>query len=215
MVDSTRRLTGAVLALLGAIAVVWSAFIDWYAGRDGSNIRVGDLFDTLTLNPASTMTSLFIPLGIAALVTLIGIGLQMRVLWVIGGAIALCTVFLWGLRQAQTIAGLHATDVGAGPGLAAGGGALMLLAAYLATGKARRSIARHQRAGEPVMAQEPARINRRTASTQPTAEDQWSDSGRAYQQGYREGQGQASEPTPETTETYGRRGRADDPRNDQ
>jgi len=217
MVDSTRRLTGAVLALLGAIAVVWSAFIGWYNGRNGSNIRVGNLFNNLTTAGASTFGSLFLPLGIAALVALIGIALQFRMLWVLAAAIALCTVFLWGLRQAQTLPGLHAQLVGPGPGLAAGGGALMLLAAYLATGKARRSTARHQRAGEPELVREPAGINRRTATTtQPQAavQDEWDGSGQAYQQGYREGQGQASEPTPETTETYGRRGRARDPRND-
>ena len=204
MIASTRRMVGAGLALLGTIAVAWSAFVDWYGSRKGTNIRFQDLFNGITTNSASTFTSLFIPLGVAALLTLIGIVVQYRALWVIGGVIALATAFLWGLRQTQTILGLHAAQVGPGPWLAAGGGALMLVAASAATRKARRAAARHQRAVEP----EPAPARDRIAADQPAevhsdVRDEWTGTEQAYQKGYSHGMDQASEDVPES-ETLGR-----------
>ena len=196
MVTSTRRMVGAVLALIGAIAVVWSAFIHWYAGRNGSDIRVRDLFNQMTTVKSDSLSSLFLPLGVAALVTLVGIALQSRWLWLLGGLIALATVGLWGLRQAQTVTGLHASLVGRGPGLAAAGGAVMLIAAAIGVGRQRSTAPAHARTPAAAAAApdtEPA------VTTEPVlTQDEWADSGQAYQQGYGHGLEQPADKTADT-----------------
>lgn len=199
MVASTRRLTGAGLALVGAVAAVWSAFIGWYNGRKGTDIRVQDLFGSITSNHANTFASMFLPLGVAALLTLAGIALQSRWLWALAGLISIATPALWALRQSQTFLGLHADLTGRGPGLAAAGGVLMLVAAAVATGPARHAVPRRQRVAEPVMAAEPV-----VTPEQPAMRDEWEQSSQSYQQGYAHGMEQADEKTVET-ETLGRR----------
>jgi hypothetical protein len=196
MVASTRRLLGAVLALVAAIAVVWSAFIDWYGGRNGSDIRVQDLFNNITTEKADSLGSLFIPLGVSAILVLVGIAIQNRWLWVLGGLIAIATPLLWGLRQAQAFTGLHASLVGRGPALAAAGGALMLIAAAVTAGKSRRDASsrtsrKQQRAATDDMAVAPAPYQE--ADSTLVHDDQWADSGQAYQQGYGHGLEQGSE----------------------
>lgn len=135
---ASRRTIGTLLGLIAAAAAVWSVFISWYAGREGSNIRIQDLFNGITLNNASTMTSLFLPLAFAALLFVVYAVIGWRWLLVLGGLICIATPLLWGTRQAQTPAGLHAALVGHGPQLAAAAGALMLIAAAVAPPRRRR-----------------------------------------------------------------------------
>ena len=135
MISSTRRLFGLVLVVAAAVAAVWSAFLDWYGSRNGSDIRVQDLFDHITLQKANTFGSLLIPLAISAVLVLAGIVVWWRWLWALGGLVALATAALWGLRQAQAVDGLHANLVGNGPATAACAGVAMLLAAMIATAR--------------------------------------------------------------------------------
>ncbi|HEX4788284.1 MAG TPA: hypothetical protein VH372_07460 [Actinospica sp.] len=142
---TSRRMIGTVLGLIAAAAAVWSAFISWYAGREGSNIRIQDLFSSgITLANASTMTSLFLPLAFAALLFVVYAVIGWRWLMVLGGLICIATALLWGTRQAQTAAGLHAALVGHGAQLAAAAGALMLIAAAVAPARRRRDRATPQ-----------------------------------------------------------------------
>lgn len=204
----SRRLTSVVLALLGAVAAVWSAFIAWYAGREGSNIRVGDLFNSLTTVNSATMTSLFIPMGIAALLALIFIGSGWRWTLVLGGVIAIATPLLWGIRQAQTPSGLSASLVDAGPWLAAGSGALMLIGAALAP------AIRHRRAAAPQTEAVPAVDRPRGKRRGQMADED------AYAAGYsdaRQGQGADTRTRNLTGRDARRRGASpdpDDPRRD-
>jgi hypothetical protein len=138
-VHASRRLVGTVLGLLAAVASVWSAFLSWYAGREGSNIRIQDLFTNgITLNNASTMNSLFLPLAFVALLFVVHAIVGWRWLLVLGGLIGIATPLLWGTRQAQTVSGLHAALVGHGPQLAAAAGVLMLIAAVVAPQRKHR-----------------------------------------------------------------------------
>ena len=219
MIGSTRRMAGIGLALVAAVAAVWSAFIGWYGGRKGSDIRLQDLFNQMTLVKANTWASLFIPLGVSALLVLAG-AVVGRWLWVLGGLIALATVFLWGLRQAQTLTGLHASLMGNGPALAAGSGALMLIAA--AVGSGRRAQARAAEATAPAVAYDhtarhaaaaPVASEVHNAPAEPATPvvpatpeaDQWAGSGQAYQQGYEHGMGQAAEQGQNVDETLGQK----------
>jgi hypothetical protein len=143
MVSSTRKLLGLILVVAAAAVGIWSAFVPWYGGRQGTNIRVQDLFNNgLTFNNAATMASLLLPMLISAVLVLAGIVVWWRWLWTVAGVVALGTVILWGARQAQTPAGLHSALVGSGPIMAACAGATMIFAAMIATardgGRARR-----------------------------------------------------------------------------
>lgn len=173
-IHGSRRLIGTAIGLIAAVAAVWSAFITWYGSREGSNIRIQDLFTTngITLDSASTMNSVFLPLAFAALLCVIYAAVGWRSLLVLGGLVSIATALLWATSQAQTTAGLHADLVGPGPMLAAGAGALMIISAAVAPPPMRR----HRPA-----ATEPA--------TQPRAEAEGRTTGQsAYAAGYRDAQ---------------------------
>lgn len=135
MVSSSRRLLGLVLVVVAAAAAVWSAFVDWYGTRDGTDIRLQDLFNGITLTTADSLGSLLIPMLVSAVLVLAGIVVWWRWLWALGGIVAIATAVLWVVRQAQTVPGLHASLVGAGPWMAASAGALMMLASVIATAR--------------------------------------------------------------------------------
>jgi len=199
MAYSTRRMVGAALAVLAAIAAVWSAFLNWYGGRKGSDIRIQDLFNQITTQRANTWGSLFIPLGVSALLILAGVVIQHRWLWVLGGLVAIATPVLWGVRQAQTPLGLHADLTGRGPALAAEAGALMLIAAVVAGGRRRRENTT-ARADEPAAMAAPVRpvAPVEPVATAEPAED-FASSAQNYQKGYEHGMEQASEKTADET----------------
>jgi hypothetical protein len=142
MVHFSRKLLGLLLVVAGAVVAVWSAFVQWYGGRQGTNIRVQDLFNNgLTFNNAATMASLLLPMLICAALVVAGIAVWWRWLWTLAGAVAIATVILWGARQAQAPTGLHSALMGNGPIMAACAGALMIFGAMIATargGKARQ-----------------------------------------------------------------------------
>ncbi len=142
MVHFSRKLLGLLFVVAGAVVAVWSAFVQWYGGRQGTNIRVQDLFNYgLTFNNAATMASLLVPMLICAALVVAGIAVWWRWLWILAGAVAIATVVLWGARQTQTLGGLHSALVGNGPIMAACAGAMMIFAAMIATprgGKARQ-----------------------------------------------------------------------------
>ena len=140
MVHFSRKVLGLLLVVAAAVVGVWSAFVQWYGGRNGTNIRAADLFNNgLTTSNAATMASLLLPMLISAVLVVAGIAVWWRWLWVVGGAVALCTVVLWGARQAQTPAGLHSALVGSGPIMAACAGAMMIFAAMIATARGGRT----------------------------------------------------------------------------
>ena len=139
MVSSTRRLIGLVLVVAAAVAAVWSAFVDWYGSRNGSDIRIQDLFNGITLRTADSLGSLLIPLAVSAVLVLAGIVVWWRWLWALGGLVAIATAILWGVRQAQTGDGLHASLMGNGPATAACAGAAMLLASVIATARGKKA----------------------------------------------------------------------------
>ncbi|WP_051451810.1 hypothetical protein [Actinospica robiniae] len=138
MLRLTRWMIGALLAVAGAIIAIWSVFLNWYGNRDGSDIRIWDLFNHATTTNSDTATSLLLPMAIAAVLVLAGVVVGWRWLWALAGLVVITTVYLWGLRQAQTVPGLHATLVGAGVPLAFSGGALMLVGSALAARRRRK-----------------------------------------------------------------------------
>jgi hypothetical protein len=128
-----RTVFGSLLALIGAAIAVWSPFRSRYGGRHGSRFRVDDLFTGVGVTPdnAALLGSLFLPMGFAALLTLLGVLLRSRPVVALAGLIVLAITVLWMVRQAQAAGSLTAGGPGLDTGVAAAFGAafLMLLGA--------------------------------------------------------------------------------------
>lgn len=134
-----RNIFGSLLALIGAVLAVWSPFRIWYGGRQGSDIRVDDLFTGVGATPtdAALLGSLFLPLGFAALLALLGVLLRSRTAVGAAGVLVLGITVLWMVRQGQSAGSLTAGGDGLDVGVAAafGSGALLLLGAYVLPGR--------------------------------------------------------------------------------
>jgi hypothetical protein len=163
-----RNVIGAVLALIGATAAVWSPFRDWYDGRHGRDYRIQDLFTGITSNEGELFASLLLPMAFAALLTLIGLLLRSRLLVALAGVVVLGFTVLWMVRQGQAAGSLTAGGDGLGPGVALsfGGGVLLLLAAALMSG--RRALRRRRE--EPYDEEPPGHV--------PAAAEDWGPYGR-------------------------------------
>ncbi|GAA4914784.1 hypothetical protein ACFPM3_22550 [Streptomyces coeruleoprunus] len=138
-----RNIIGAVLALVGATAAVWSPFVAWYDGRLGRDYEFADLFQGISQERPGLWLSLLLPMVVAAAVTLIGLVLRSRLVIALAGVIVLGFTILWMVRQGQAAGNLAVTgdnETGLGVGLAnaLGGGLLLLLAASVLAGRVRR-----------------------------------------------------------------------------
>lgn len=132
MTAMSRRLVALVLVVASTVTVVWSAFVEWYAGRVGTSIGLQGLFSGLTPANSDTLGSLFLPVSLSAVLVLAGIAVWWRGLWALGGLVAVATAVLWAVRQSQSISGLHSGLVGSGPWMALSGGVGIWLAAAVA-----------------------------------------------------------------------------------
>ncbi|CAM5594982.1 hypothetical protein GCM10010329_49110 [Streptomyces spiroverticillatus] len=144
-----RNALGAVLALAGATAAVWSPFRAWNDGRRGRDYRIEDLFDGITDVRADLAGSLLLPFVFAAVVVLIAVFLRSRLLVGLAGLVTLGFTVLWMVRQGQAAGGLavnaDGTGLGMGVASAAGGGVLMLIAAVVMNGRGPRRGRRSRR----------------------------------------------------------------------
>ncbi|MER5553930.1 hypothetical protein ABT001_20035 [Streptomyces sp. NPDC002793] len=153
MVRGIRNTIGIVLAVAGAAAALWAPFRNWYNGRLGHDFRVWELFTGagVTDSGAGLFASMFLPLLVAAALTLLGVVTRSRLLVLVAGIISLGFAVLWMVRQGQaqgslTVAG-DGDGLGSGVGLALLGGVLMLIGSAVMGGRERRAVrrARHER----------------------------------------------------------------------
>ncbi|MFI6413558.1 hypothetical protein [Streptomyces sp. NPDC050585] len=146
-----RNVIGAVLAVVGAVAAVWSVFRAWYDGRLGRHYEIGDLFGGITSGRADLWTSLFLPMAFAALLTLVGLMLRSRLAVALAGLVVLGFTVLWMVQQGRAAGSLTVSGdergVGSGAGLALGGGLLLLLAAAVMAGRLRGRMLGRDRDG--------------------------------------------------------------------
>ncbi|MFD6424645.1 hypothetical protein [Streptomyces sp. NPDC060198] len=137
-----RNILGSVIALAGAAAAVLSPFRDWYDGRPGRDYRVQDLFEGITTTSSGVMVSLFLPLLVAAVLTLAGVVLRSRLVVALAGVLTLGFTVLWMVRQGQATGSLTVDPDGSGlqwgVALALGGGLLMLIGSLVMSGRRRR-----------------------------------------------------------------------------
>jgi hypothetical protein len=149
-----RNLLGALLALIGAAAVVWSPFRSWQGGRQGRAYRLQDLFTSsgvTGINP-TLFTGLFLPMLVAAALAVLALALRSRVLVVLAGLVALGFAVLWMVRLGQAAGSLNvggSGSLGEGVAYAVGGGLLLLISAVVLRGRRApaRSRGAHARTG--------------------------------------------------------------------
>ncbi|MGW5420895.1 hypothetical protein [Streptomyces sp. NPDC003943] len=150
-----RNIVGSVLALAGATAAVWSPFRAWYDGRHGRDYRIEDLFTGTGITDvrAEVIGSVFLPMAFAALLALIGIVLRSRVVVAVAGVVVLGFTILWMARVGQAQSGLNVGSdgrgLGSGVALALGGGVLLLLGAFVMSGRPRPHATRVDRLPPP------------------------------------------------------------------
>ncbi|MFD6889768.1 hypothetical protein [Streptomyces sp. NPDC059957] len=147
-----RNVLGSILGLIGATAAVWSPFRAWYDGRHGRDYRIEELFSSagITDDKAALLGSILLPFLFAALLALVAIVLRSRLLMAFSGVVVLGFAVLWMVRQGQAAGSLSVggdgTGLGEGLANAFGGGALLILAAAVMSGRPRR---RDRRAPDP------------------------------------------------------------------
>jgi hypothetical protein len=141
-----RNISGSLLALIGAVLAVWSPFRVWYGGRQGSDIRVDDLFTGAGVSTADAtpLGSLLLPFAFAALLALLGVLLRSRLAVGAAGVLVLGVTVLWTVRQGQAAGQLTLGGDGLDVGAAAafGGGALLLLGCSVMRGRSLPHTAR-------------------------------------------------------------------------
>lgn len=134
-----RNLLGILFALVGAAAAAWSPFLTWYGGRPGRDYRVNELFTStgITGTQSGLWTGLFLPMVVAAAITLLGALLRSRLLVALAGLLVLGFTVLWMVRQGQEAGTLTAGagGLGEGVGYAVGGGVLLLVGALVMRGR--------------------------------------------------------------------------------
>ncbi|MFW6694423.1 hypothetical protein [Streptomyces sp. MAR4 CNX-425] len=130
-----RYVAGSVLVLIGAAAVVSSAWLPWYNGREGRHYQLSDVFDGISGTRAQFFGSLFLPMAVAALLALYGTLTRSRGFVLLAGVLALGITALWMLRQSQLVGGLEINTQGTGLDIGAAnaviGSALMLIGAVV------------------------------------------------------------------------------------
>ncbi|MEV6572174.1 hypothetical protein [Streptomyces sp. NPDC051577] len=139
-----RNVLGSLLGLIGAAVAVWSPFRVWYEGRRGLDYRLADLFSSAGVTDAggALLASFLMPFVLAALLTLTAVLLRSRLLMALAGVVVIGFAVLWMVRQGQAAGSLSVGGDGGGLGdgvaNAFGGGALLILAAFVMRGRPAR-----------------------------------------------------------------------------
>lgn len=87
MVRGIRNTAGLVLAVVGAAAALWAPFRNWYDGRLGRDFRVWEFFTGagVTDSGAGLFASMFLPLLVGAVLTVLAVVSRSRLLVLVAG----------------------------------------------------------------------------------------------------------------------------------
>ncbi|WBB58662.1 hypothetical protein O7599_23940 [Streptomyces sp. WMMC500] len=147
--SNKRYVVGAVLVVIGAVAVVWSLWLPWYNGRDGRHYAFGSIFDGISETRAQLFGSIFSPIAIGALLALYGARTRSRGFVILAALLVLAVTGLWMFRQNQAVEAVGGLDVNTdGTGLDVGsalvvfGAALMLIGVGVWGRQRRRPLTR-------------------------------------------------------------------------
>jgi hypothetical protein len=120
-----RTLIAIVATVAGAAALVYSTFLPWYRDRQGRQIPLSDLWNGITPNTTDMVNGLFVPMAVAAVLTMFGLIIGRRWVMSIGTIIALAVFVAFLGQQMQTEA--LASQFRQGFWSAAGGVVLLLI----------------------------------------------------------------------------------------
>ncbi|MET2716858.1 hypothetical protein ABXV03_14090 [Streptomyces harbinensis] len=146
-----RNVFGAVLAVLGAAAVLLGVFQDWYGSRTGRSFRITQLFTDvgITGDKAALFNGLFLVMLVAAVIAALALVFRSGWLAMLAAVLVLGFTILWMVRQYQIADSLTFGEGGLGWGWASTmiGGVLLLLsaAAMFGAGGAGAGHGRHAR----------------------------------------------------------------------
>ncbi|WP_116951483.1 hypothetical protein [Jiangella endophytica] len=91
-----QRATGAVIAVVGALGVTASGYLDWLGGRDATEIPLERLFQTSPVGtPSSYWNSMALALAVVGLLGVLGAVLLSRFVLTLGWLIGVATLALW------------------------------------------------------------------------------------------------------------------------
>jgi hypothetical protein len=135
-----QRISGAVVALVGALGVTASAYLDWYRGLDPTDIPLERLFQTSisTGDPSSYWNSMALALSLVTVLGLVGALLLSRFVLGLGWLIGVATLVLWIVMSANDdLLTVSVGDLQAGVWVCAAG-LLVMLVGIIAMGRGDR-----------------------------------------------------------------------------
>ncbi|ELS53337.1 hypothetical protein [Streptomyces viridochromogenes] len=128
------RIAAVLLTLVGAAALVLSAFQPWYEGREPREVALTDLFTGL--EPAAAggaAASMLLPLVAVAAVAVLGLLVRSRAVLAVACVAGLATGILWTVQQIRAVApvAFEVTEVQRGLWNAGGGVLALVIAAIV------------------------------------------------------------------------------------
>lgn len=135
-----QRIVGAVVAVVGALGVTASAYLDWYRGLDATDIPLERLFQTSvsTGGPSSYWNSMALALSLVTVLGVVGALLLSRFVLGLGWLIGVATLVLWIVMSANDdLLTVSVGDLQAGVWVCAAG-LLVMLAGIIAMGRGHR-----------------------------------------------------------------------------
>ncbi|HEX6328292.1 MAG TPA: hypothetical protein VFZ72_17125 [Jiangellaceae bacterium] len=134
---TARRVAGAFLALLGAVGVTASAYLNWFGDRTPEAVPLDRLFQSgVTEQASSYWTSVALPLALVTVVAVVGVILRSRIVLVVAWLIGAATLVLFVVQQANDTAGFAIGDLQTGVWVALAGLLVMLLGVLSMGGRA-------------------------------------------------------------------------------
>lgn len=126
---TARWISGAILALVGAVGVTASAYLDWAADRTPQDMPLDRLFQTSVSEPPSSYwTSVAVPLAIVTVLGVLGLILRSRVMLTVAWLVGLATLVLWVVMNlADDSVDFAIGDLGTGFWVCLAGLAVMLV----------------------------------------------------------------------------------------
>jgi hypothetical protein len=135
---TARRVAGAFLALLGAVGVTTSAYLNWFGDRTPEATPLDRLFQSGAAEQASSYwTSVALPLALVTVVAVVGVILWSRIVLVVAWLIGAATLVLFVVQQANDAAGFSIGDLQTGVWIAFAGLLVMLLGVLSMGGRAQ------------------------------------------------------------------------------
>ncbi|TDC48185.1 hypothetical protein E1212_21940 [Jiangella ureilytica] len=149
-----QRIGGAVVALIGALGVTASAYLDWYRGLDATDIPLERLFQTSisTGEPSSYWNSMALALSLVTVLGVVGALLLSRFVLGLGWLIGVATLVLWIVMSANDdLLTVSVGDLQAGVWVCAAGLLVMLVGIIgMGRGDRRTRAASDDPRNEPV-----------------------------------------------------------------